>query len=414
MKTLLQINIVVNYGSTGRIIEELSQTANQNGWKSYIAYGRKKRPCKSELIRIGTFWDVIMHGLQTRLYDSHGMGSRRATSKFIDQIEKIKPDIVHLHNLHGYYVNIEILFKYLALKSIPVVWTFHDCWPMTGHCVYFDSVNCDNWKKECCNCPQKNEYPASYGTDRSKYNYWLKKGLFTSLTNLTIVPVSDWLGKLVSQSYFAKYTSSVINNGINTEIFRPTHDSSTVTRYALHNKFIILGIASTWSHRKGLKDFIKLSKKLDSYFQIVLVGLNPFQRLLLPSNITGIARTGNIEELVALYSIADVFVNPSAEETFGLTTVEALACGTPVIVFNTTAHPGLLNPETGLIVEKGDIQGLLDALQIIKIKGKKSFSPACRALAIKLYDKSDRHRDYLNLYDAILKKSANLNGAGSD
>lgn len=403
MKTLLQINIVVNYGSTGRIIKELGQTAYQNGWNSYIAYGRKFQPRKSELIRIGSVWDVVLHGLLTRLFDKHGFGSRNATIKLVEQIDKIKPDIVHLHNLHGYYINIEVLFNYLAVKNIPVVWTFHDCWPLTGHCVYFDVVGCEKWKTECFSCPQTKEYPASYGVDRSNNNYHIKRKLFTSLKKLTIVPVSGWLEKIVNQSLFGKFPSRVISNGIDTDVFHPIKDTSIRDKYNLQNEFIILGIASFWSSRKGLYDFIKLSKRLDTSYRIILVGLNAKQRIHLPPNIIGLGRTENIQELVALYSNADVFINPSLEETFGLTTVEAFACGTPSIVFNATASPDLIIPETGFIVEKGDIQGLVEAVQNIKVKGKSSFSSACRELAVKLYNKNDRHLDYLKLYESILK-----------
>lgn len=406
MKTLLQINIVVNYGSTGRIIEELGQTAHQNGWNSYIAYGRKFQPRKPDLIRIGSVWDVMFHGLKTRLFDKHGLGSRCATIKLVEQIDMIKPDIIHLHNLHGYYINIEVLFNYLALKKIPVVWTFHDCWPMTGHCVYFDVVGCEKWKNRCFCCPQKKEYPASFGADRSKNNFLQKKKLFTSLNKLTIVPVSEWLRTIVNQSFFAKFSSQVISNGIDTDVFHPIKDSSIRDKYSLQNKFIILGIASIWSPRKGLNDFIQLRRRLDSNYSIILVGLNAFQRLLLPSNIIGLGRTENIQALVAIYSNADVFINPSVEETFGLTTVEAFACGTPAIVFNATASPELIMPETGFIVEKGDIQGLLDAIQRIKVKGKNSFSQSCREQALKFYDKKDRHMDYLYLYESILNKNA--------
>lgn len=404
MKTLFQINIVVNFGSTGRIIEELRQTAHQNGWNSYIAYGRKFQSRNTQLIRIGSVWNIILQVLQTRLFDKHGLGFRNATIKLVEQIDKIKPDIVHLHNLHGYFINIEVLFKYLAFKNIPVVWTFHDCWPMTGHCVYFDVAKCEKWKTECFSCPQTKEYPASLGFDGSKQNFHLKKELFTSLKNLTIVPVSSWLGNIVKQSYFSGFQTQVISNGIDTDVFHHLIGSAIRRKYNLENKFIILGIASFWSPQKGLDDFIKLSRILDSDYRIMLVGLNALQRINLPSNIICIERTENVQELVALYSNADVFFNPSLEETFGLTTVEALACGTPAIVYNTTASPELIKPETGFIIEKGDMQGLINAIQLIKNKGKSSFSIACRERAKKFYDKKDRHMDYLKLYESILAK----------
>ncbi len=413
MKTLLQINTVVNYGSTGRIIEELGYTAYQNGWNSYIAYGRKGRPYNSKLIKIGSDWDVILHGLQTRLFDKHGFGSRNATLQLIVQIDKIKPDIIHLHNLHGYYINIKVLFDFLAVTNIPVVWTFHDCWPMTGHCVYFDSVSCNKWETECFGCPQTDEYPASFGFDRSKKNYFVKKVLFTSLTNLTIVPVSEWLGNIVKKSYFLNFPIKVINNGIDTDKFCPLKTTSIRSKYCLENKFIILGVASIWSIHKGLGDFIKLSRMLGKNYQIILVGLTELQIHTLPSNIIGIKRTDNIQELVAFYSDADVFINPSIEESFGLTTIEAMACGTPTIVFSATASPELTIPVTGFIVAKGNIKGIIEAIHKIKIKGKSCFSSACRDRVIKLYDKNDRHMDYLNLYESILKTNTRITDVNS-
>lgn len=405
MKTLLQINIVLNFGSTGRIIRELGETAKQNSWNSYFAYGRKNQPQDSNIIKIGTVWSVFIHGIQTRLFDKHAFGSSKATLDFIDQIEKIQPDIVHLHNLHGYYINIEVLFKYLHSRDIPVVWTFHDCWPFTGHCVYFDVVGCEKWKTACFRCPQKKEYPASFGIDRSRKNYQQKKFLFTSIKNLTIVPVSRWLENIVKQSFFSEFPTHVISNGIDTDTFRPQSDSPIRDKFRLENKFIILGVASMWSPHKGLNDFITLSRKLESDDQIIIAGLSEAQIKNLPANIIGLGRTENLQELVALYSDADVFVNPSLEETFGLTTTEAMSCGTPTIVFNATASPELTMPETGLIVEKADIQGLLDAIKEIKTKGKSSYSKACRERVLKLYNKNDRHMDYLNLYESILANS---------
>jgi putative colanic acid biosynthesis glycosyltransferase len=225
MKKLLQINSVINSGSTGRIAEEIGQTAIDTGWESYIAYGRNERPSSSKLIKIGTDKDIKLHGLQTRLFDRHGLDSKGATTDFIRQIEKIDPDIVHLHNIHGYYINMEVLFHYLKKVNIPVVWTFHDCWPITGHCSHFTFVGCEKWKTQCYNCPQKTGYPASYLIDRSKKNFILKKELFNSLSNLTLVPVSQWLSGILKESFLQNYSIKVINNGVNTEVsdFRNKH-----------------------------------------------------------------------------------------------------------------------------------------------------------------------------------------------
>ena len=402
-KKVLQINTVVNSGSTGRIIEEIGQMAIASGWESYIAYGRNKRPSTSKLIRIGNDKDIMLHGLQTRLFDRHALGSRNATYDFIQQIQDIKPDIIHLHNLHGYYINIEILFEFLKKAKTPVLWTLHDCWPITGHCTYFSYVGCLKWKTECYKCPQKTRYPASNFIDRSKKNFILKKELFNSINNLTLVPVSQWLSGILKESFLQTYPRKIIHNGINTEVFKPSEVSNFRIKYGFDNKFILLGIASVWEPRKGLIDFIKLSKQLDSDYQIVLVGLTDKQIKQLPDNILGIERTENIETLVQIYSTADIVLNLSYEETFGLTTVEGFACGTPGIVYNATASPELVDESTGLIVEPGDIKGLRGAIMQIKKKGKQYYSKSCISRVHRLYKKEDKYQEYIDLYQSLLK-----------
>jgi len=401
---LLQINSVVNSGSTGRIAEEIGQIAIAAGWESYIAYGRHARTSQSELIKIGSDWDIRMHGLQTRLFDKHGLASIAATREFVKQIKKIKPDIIHLHNIHGYYINIEILFRYLKDANIPVVWTFHDCWPMTGHCAYFTFVECEKWKTQCFSCPQKKDYPGSFFLDRSKQNYTQKRKLFTSVNNITIVPVSNWLGEIVKQSYLKDYPIRVINNGIDVNVFSPQRGDGIRLKYGLADKFILLGVATAWGRRKGLHDFIELSKTLKDDEIIVLVGLKEDQIKILPENIIGITRTESTQELAEFYSSADVVMNISYEETFGLTTVEGFACGTPGIVYNTTASPELVDDSTGLIVDPGDIKGLVKAISQIKEKGKQSYSEACVKRAHRLYRKEDRYREYIELYEELLNK----------
>jgi len=402
MKKLLQINSVVNSGSTGRIAEEIGQTAIAAGWESYIAYGRNERPSSSKLIRIGNDKDIKLHGLQTRLFDRHGLGSKGATTDFIRQVEEINPDIIHLHNIHGYYINMEVLFLYLKKVNIPVIWTFHDCWPITGHCSYFSFVGCEKWKTQCYSCPQKKGYPASYFIDRSKKNYNLKKELFNSLSNLTLVPVSQWLSGILKESFLQNYPIKVINNGVNTDVFKPSLNSDFRNKYGLKDKFILLGVASVWEERKGLKDYIELSKILESEFQIVLVGLNKKQVEQLPNNILGIERTDNVGELADIYSSADLVLNLSYEETFGLTTVEGFACGTPGIVYNATASPELIDVSTGIVVEQGNINKLVDAIYSIKKKGKEYYSEACVNRAYRLYKKEDRYREYIDLYEELI------------
>jgi len=399
---VLQINSVINSGSTGRIVEEIGQTAIAAGWKSYIAYGRNDRPSQSELIKIGNDWDIRMHGFQTRLFDRHGLGSKSASKELIGKIKEISPDIIHLHNIHGYYINIERLFKYLRKNNIPVVWTFHDCWPITGHCAYFTFVCCEKWKTQCNNCPQKRSYPASWLVDRSEKNFHLKEELFTSLPNLTLVPVSNWLSGILKESFLQGYPIKLIYNGINTGVFKPSTSIAFRTRHGLGNKFLLLGVASTWSPRKGLKDFIELSKHLNSDYQIVLVGLSREQIDKLRDNMLGIERTESVEELAELYASSDVYVNPTYEDNFPTTNLESLACGTPVITYKTGGSPEAIDELTGIVVEQGNISKLIDAIEMVKNKGKQYYSDACVNRAHRLYKKEDRYKEYIELYGSLL------------
>jgi glycosyltransferase involved in cell wall biosynthesis len=404
MKKLLQINTVVNSGSTGRIAEEIGEMVIATGWESFIAYGRNERPSASKLFRIGNDKDIKFHGLQTRLFDRHGLGSRKATSDFINQIVKIKPDIVHLHNIHGYYINMEVLFHYLKNVNVPVVWTFHDCWPVTGHCSHFMFVECDRWRTLCYECPQKTRYPASYFIDRSKKNYILKKELFSSLSNLTLVPVSQWLSGILKESFLQNYPIKVINNGINNEVFRPSSSTGFRIKYGFKDKFILLGVASIWDERKGLKDFIELSKLLDSDFQIVLVGLAKKQIEQLPENILGIQRTESVDALAEIYAAGDVFINPTYEDNFPTTNLESLACGTPVITYKTGGSPEAIDESTGIVVEQGNINMLVKAINQIKVNGKQCYSDACVNRAHRFYKKEDRYKEYIDLYEELLAK----------
>ena len=403
MPRLLQICVEGNTGSTGTIAEAIGIMALNKQWESYIAYGRFPRPSQSKLIRIGSDLDTMLHGIETRLFDRHGLGSRKATRNLIKQIEVIRPNVIHLHHLHGYYINIVLLFEYLANAGIPVVWTFHDCWSFTGHCAFFDFAGCDKWKSECDHCPQIREYPQSLLVDRSKKNFQRKKELFTSVPQLTIVSVSRWLDELVHQSFFSNTSHTFIYNGINLETFKASEDMvATRQKYNVDGKFVILGVATTWDRRKGLSDFIELSKRLRENEQIILVGLSEIQKNELPDNIIGLSRTDSKQDLVELYSASDVFLNLSEEETFGLTTVEAMACGTPVIVYNKTASPELVKPETGIIIEKGNIDRLISAIKMIKQKGKKAYSLACIEHVHDNFDVNERFEEYFNLYDQML------------
>ena len=254
MPKLLQINVTVNWGSTGKIAEQIGLCAQSHGWKSYIAHGRMMNPSKNELVKIGNAFDVYEHFVEGMFLDNEGLASRRATKRLLRRIDGIKPDIVHLHNIHDHYLNYPMLFRYLAEKNIPVVWTQHDQWATTGHCCY-NLVDCERWKKECHDCPMS----EWYSIDRSRRNFRLKKQLMEDIPSLTIVPVSEWLGENIRQSHLRNRPVQVIHNGIDIKTFSP-QPTNAHDRYGIDKqKKIILGVAALWDARKGLNDFCELS-----------------------------------------------------------------------------------------------------------------------------------------------------------
>ncbi|WP_138429455.1 glycosyltransferase [Fodinibius saliphilus] len=401
---ILQINSSVNTTSTGRIAEEIGQALQKQGHESFIA-SKKVGPggSTSNLIHLGNKYDEYAHALKTRLFDRHGFGSKRTTQAFLRKLKEISPDVIGLHNLHGYYLNVEGLFNYLKEVQKPVVWTLHDCWPFTGHCSFFDYVSCEKWKTECRNCPLSDKYPASWFMDQSRRNFYHKKKLFNGIQDLTIITPSQWLATLVKQSFLGGYAVEVINNGIDLEKFWPTNADNINNRYNLFGKKVLLGVASVWDRRKGLKYFLELSKKLDDSFKIILVGLPEVEINRLPENIIGIQRTESLEELVSFYSVADVFVNPTLVDNFPTTNLEALACGTPVITFDTGGSPESIDEDTGMVVEKGNLKKLLEAIKVVCSKSER-YREACRNRAITHYDKKERYYDYVNLYEKTLVK----------
>ena len=403
MPKVLQINIVVNWGSTGRIAEQIGEKAMARGWESYIAYGVWKNPSASKLIGIGSRCEYRWHKRLTKYTDKHGLFSSWATLRFIRKVKKIKPDIVHLHNIHGYYINYKILFNYLRKANIPVVWTLHDCWPITGHCAHFVSANCQKWQMLCYDCPLSGTYPRAK-VDNSRYNYLTKREAFTSLGDkLHIVAVSKWLNGIVDKSFFAGSGAHqhIIYNGIDGSLFTP-QSAISKSQLGLPDKRILLSLATSWSPTKGLSDFLKLAEILPEEYQIVLVGLSQEQIDVLPDGIIARPRTDSIEELVRYYSVADVVLNLSRAETFGLTTVEGLACGTPSVVYNTTASPELVTPQTGRIVEQGDLEGVVKAVEELCAEDREEMRKRCREYAIEHFDRDKKYDMYLDLYEELL------------
>lgn len=406
MKKLLQINPVIRTNtSTGRIMQEIGELAIANGWESYVAYSGGRdgvKPCKSKLIPIGSKLSVAIHGIWTRLTDRHGLASVIATRKFVKRIKNLQPDVIHIHNIHGYFLNYKVLFEYLAKIDIPVIWTVHDCWLYTGHCYHYTSVGCDKWRTQCENCPQKKAFPTSVWFDRSRKNFRDKKEAFTSVLDMTIVTVSEWMKKEMSHSFLKDCRYQVIHNGIDLEVFDVQADDSEVRKkYGLGDRHIILGLASIWSKEKGWDDFMEISKMLDEDEVIVMVGVTEEQQKRLPGNIVGIRRTENVRQLAQLYSAATAFVNPTWQDNYPTVNLESIACGTPVVTYRTGGSIEAVTEDTGFVVEQGDVKGLLEAVRMIAERGKEQYTAKCRAYALENFRKEDRYADYLKLYESI-------------
>jgi glycosyltransferase involved in cell wall biosynthesis len=410
MKKLLQINPVIRINtSTGRIMQEIGELARANGWETYIAYSQGRdgvSPNAAHLIPVGNRWSVAWHGIMTRLFDRHGLASERATRQLIAEIQRIQPDIIHIHNIHGYFLNYRILFEYLSNANIPVIWTVHDCWLYTGHCYYYSYVGCDKWKSQCEQCPQRRDFPTSWWMDRSKQNFWDKKKAFTSVPKelLTIVPVSEWIHGEMKQSFLKDYPYQVIHNGINLENFQVYPADDVKKRYGLEGKRILLGVASIWMGEKGWNDFMQLAGMLNPDEVIVLVGVKEEQKKGLPATIVPISRTDNLKQLAELYAAAEALVNPTWQDNYPTVNLEAIACGTPVVTYRTGGSIEVITPDTGFIVEQGDIPGLLAAVRTIEERGKDYYQTKCRAYAEAHFRKEDRYADYLKLYENLTSR----------
>lgn len=396
---VLQINAVYkNGGSTGRIVYDLKNISEESGIQAYVAYGYEyKKTNDINTYKIESIPELKLSILETRLFAMHGFYNIGTTKKLIKWIEEINPDIIHLHNLHCHYMNVQILFNYIKRKNIPVVWTLHDCWSFTGWCAHFDYAGCEKWKQHCNSCELKHSYPFTWFFDRSSKLYEKKKSAFCGVENLTIVTPSKWLASMVKLSYLKNYPVEVINNGIDLTTFKPVK-SSFREKYGLIGKKIVLAIANGFSKNKGIDFILKLPERLPDDYKVVIVGANPKQC----RSFTGlvIERTDNIQELAEIYSSADVFINPTLEDTFPTTNLEALACGTPVITYRSGGSPESLTKETGVVIDKGDEKAFVEAIQ--NLNTTKFVSEKCREHAVCVFNKKDRYNDYIELYKRVL------------
>lgn len=390
---LLQLNVTANWGSTGKIAEGIGLSAISRGWESSIAYGRYMNSSQSSLIKVGNQFDVYSHYARSKFLDGEGLGSKQATEDLIRKIIQLQPDIIHLHNIHDHWLNYPLLFEYLTTVDTPIVWTFHDCWAFTGGCPHFESVGCMKWRHEACN----GRCTLSHKNANRNYNLRLEK--FSKIgPRLHIVTVSEWLANYVRQSMFSEIGASisVINNGIDVE--------GAFRLFDQKKDLMILGVSNVWPEYKGLGDFIKLRDFLPEEIKIVLVGLTQKQIDGLPDGIKGITRTSNVEELADLYRSASVFVNPTHNDSFPTVNLEALACGTPVVTYRTGGSPEAVDANTGIVVEKGDVNGLKDAVLSVINNPDKYTSKACRDRAVTCFNKDIQFSKYIDLYEEILSK----------
>lgn len=396
---IVQINVTCGIGSTGKICEALSEKMTQNGIENAVFYSSRQSDL-SKAKKYMTDNDVKFQSLKSHVFGKYGFYSSKATSSLIKELKKFKPDIIHLHNLHGHNCNLKELFLFFQEAKTKVLWTFHDCWAFTAYCPYFTIVGCDKWRTACKKCPQRKKF--SWFFDKSKYLFENKKEFFTSL-DLTIVTPSEWLAKLVKQSFLKDYPVKIINNGIDLNVFRP-RESDFRKKYEIpENKYLLLGVAFDWGVRKGLDIFIELFRRLpQERFQIVLVGTNKNIDKCLPNGIVSIYRTQNQTELAEIYTASDVFVNPTREDNFPTVNMEAIACGTPVITFDTGGSPECIDETCGAVVSCDDVDAL--EKEIIRVCEQKLYSAEDCIKRAKNFDQNEKYQEYLSLYKSFQKE----------
>lgn len=393
MKIVAINTVASDSNAPGGIMSQICKAAMGRGDIVLAVYGRGDAPQDVPNVRVGNDIDILLHAVKSRLYDSSGRHSIVSTKRLIRLLAEFSPDIVHLHNLHGYYINYPLLMQWLKQTGVPVVWTLHDCWAYTGHCAYYTYNRCHEWKRGCRECLFKNAYPKSILASDAEYNFKLKKDLFTTLPNLTIVPVSEWLAKEVGQSFLQQVPRVIIPNGVDTDKFRPRSTSR-------EKKCSVLGVAAKWDSRKNFEFFIGLANLLPD-IKITVVGSTTLrQRKIAPKNITIIDRISDRYALSEIYSSVDIFINPSMEETFGMTTIEAMACGVPVIVNNSTAMAEIVTAETGFAVNIDSLDEVQNAIKCIMRK-LEAYRLSCRNHAVKNYSMVQMTDNYLDVYDRL-------------
>ncbi len=396
---ILQINTVFPNGSTGKICKGISEICESNGIDNYVACAHTKNKKNDKCIAVTSSFDNHLHNRLARITMRYGCFSYFHTFLFLNKIKKINPDIIHLHNLHANYINLQLLFNYIKKNNIKVVWTLHDCWSYTGYCTHYDMLDCNKWQTECNCCPNRGWDEVTI-FDNSTKMYRLKKRLFCGIKNMVLVTPSKWLYGEVKKSFLNDYTIRIISNGIDLSIFKPAKSDFRRKYGVKPYQFLLLGVAFVWTDRKGLDVFINLANRLNERYRIVLVGTNETVDKILPDSIISIHRTNNQNELAEIYSAADLFVNPTREEMFGLVNAESLACGTPVLTFNTGGSPEVIDGTCGSVVAKNDIDAM--EKEIIRICETNPYSEEACLERAKAFDMNDRFKEYIDLYEEIM------------
>lgn len=399
MKRIAIINTVSNYGSTGRIAEAIGEAARQAGHEVLLAHGtRYSRSSSLADITVTSRRDEYVHYvLHSLLLGQSGHGSRDATKEFLRNLDAWGPDLIHIHNLHGYYINYPLLLEYIICKKLPVIWTLHDCWPLTGHCTHFEGSGCMKWMSGCHACALRAAYPRSLWRDTSRSAFELKRKLITMIPDLTFVAPSQWMAGIAGRSPMAVHADvKVIYNGVDTDIFTPQPPSGN------RGKIQILGVANGFTAAKGVGDFLRLSEYLGPSYEVRLTGVDTAVRRRLPREIITEPRTDSMEHLAQIYSDADIFVNPTYADTLGCTSIEALACGTPVVAYNTGGVAEVVTPDTGIIVKRGDVGALAEAIRHLSLRlasDSRDIIPAvCRQRALQEFTMQSMTASYLRLY----------------
>ncbi|MDD3213744.1 MAG: glycosyltransferase [Eubacteriales bacterium] len=399
---IVELNTFCGTGSTGRIALQIADTAAKHGAQTVIGFGAGDVPPQAETyaLRIGGKIGRKWHGALRKLLDAEGYGSAHATRKLIVFLKAFQPDVIHLHNIHGCYLNHRLLFRYLRACGVPVIWTLHDCWPFTGHCAYFDRIGCNLWQTECHNCPQKHSYPTCIGPDGSRRNFRRRRTLFTAVAKLTLVTPCEWLRELLRYSFFKNTPARVVYNGVDLKTFAPT-ESDLRKRYGITERYLVLAVASEWEERKGLAYLPALAGKLGKDYRMAIIGLTQAQVDALPKSILGLTRTANVTELAQWYTAADCLVNPTLEDNMPMVNLEALACGTPVVAFDTGGCAEAIGDDCGIVVPKGDAETLLNAVQQVAPR-REALRAACLARAERFSGDSSAN-DYWALYQEVVQ-----------